>query len=544
MLKVIGKIWHRVLVFLHLSPLSLAEKCRIAFGSAVVLILGLALLLPYVWMGKLTVKSYLDSSSAKSEVLFERHFSLHVSGQGLSPLSPSGEVMDPNRPYINWVNFNKPEVGRIDLFTERQMEIVESLKKDSTKDSEIYFEEDRGVLYSNYVKVFRANDNCITCHNPQGSASPFGKNEPVGAAVIKREANVLNKTSLMNLVWIIIAGLIGGVGAIVAFYIITQRVILRPIRQLRAMANNVAEGNLDIRSSIQTRDEYEKLAQAFNHMLDNLQSSQKKLRDTNRQLDDKIVELSERNIELFRANKIKSEFLANMSHEFRTPLNAILGFADIIKDKPGVINEDKGKRYAENIITGGKRLLNMINDLLDLAKSEAGKLQVRIGKVCVQELCREVTLGFAALTQKKRIKVKTVIDEDIPLLNTDGDKVQQILYNFFSNAVKFTPEEGRIVLKAEMTDDKHVLIEVTDTGPGIPEEYQDAIFEKFRQADGSLTRTTDGTGLGLAISKELTALLAGKIGMQSEVDKGTTFYIEIPVTLKKEEREGEEEEGQ
>ncbi len=506
------------------------------------MILGLALILPYVWMGKLTVKSYLDASAAKSEMLFDRHFSLHTSGQNLTPLDTSGSVLDPNMPHINWLKFNeKPEKKATPSFTEKQKEIIESLKKDDTKDSQLYFKKENDTLFSNYVKVFRANDNCIVCHNKQGPATAFGRNEPVGAAVVKRVASDLPKTNIMNIAWILLAGLIGGIGALVAFYIITQRVILRPIRQLRALANNVAEGNLDIRSSIKSRDEYEKLSEAFNHMLDHLQASQKKLRETNIQLDEKIVELSERNIELFKANKLKSEFLANMSHEFRTPLNAILGFADIIKDNPAIINEDKGKRYAENIIEGGNRLLNMINDLLDLAKSEAGKLRLRLQDVSLQDLCKEVTLAFAALTQKKKIKLKTNINENIPILKTDGDKVQQILYNFFSNAVKFTPEEGRIILTAEMTDDKHVKVSVSDTGPGIEPQEQEMIFEKFRQADGSITRTSDGTGLGLAISKELANFLAGRVGMQSTLGEGSTFWFEIPVTLQKEENEQDSE---
>jgi signal transduction histidine kinase len=339
---------------------------------------------------------------------------------------------------------------------------------------------------------------------------------------------------LLNRVWIIIAGLIAGTGAIVAFYVITQRVILRPIRQLRAIANNVSEGNLDIRSAIQTGDEYEKLAEAFNHMLDGLQAAQERLRQANKQLDAKIAELSERNIELFKANKIKSEFLANISHEFRTPLNAILGFAEILREKPNVLKKDKGQRYAENIIASGKSLLNMINDLLELAKAEAGKMELHIEKTSIPQLCKTVVGSFSALTKKKKIKVKLVVDDNIPVLLTDAGKVQQILYNFLSNSVKFTDEKGRIEIRANVQGEQTVRIAVSDTGCGIAEADREKIFDKFRQVDGSLTRQTTGSGLGLAISKELASMLAGSIGIESEVGKGSTFWLDIPVTLSKE----------
>jgi len=354
--------------------------------------------------------------------------------------------------------------------------------------------------------------------------------------VIQRPAGEIRRTVFMNRLWIIVSVLIGGAGAIVAFYWITQRVILSPIRQLRALANNVAEGNLDIRSSIKTGDEYEKLSNAFNNMLDGLQAAQEKLRQANIQLDDKIVELSERNIELFKANKIKGEFLANISHEFRTPLNAILGFAEILREKPDTLKKDKGRRYTENIITAGKRLLNMINDLLDLAKTEAGKMQLHIEKTSVSELCRALVASFSEMTRKKKIKVKLLLDEKIPGLSTDTGKVQQILYNFFSNAVKFTEQGGRIEIQAQMVDDKTVRIAVTDTGCGIAESDRQKMFEKFRQVDGSITRETTGSGLGLAISKELAAMLAGSVGMESELGKGSIFWLDIPVTLTKEEQ--------
>ncbi len=534
MRKRISDIYHRVLVLLHLSPLSLAEKCRIWFGGAVVLILALALLIPYAWMRQLTKQICLDAGRAKSEALLRQHFQTRQTGEAaLAVLDNAGRVMDSNESELVWIRFATDEKPLRKLSVE-QRETAEALREDDEAFDQVRFVKKGGELYSDYVRIFRATDSCISCHNPEGSAGAFNRNEVIGAVVIERSAADISRTVLLNRVWIIVALLIGLAGAIVAFYWITQRVILRPIRQLRALANNVAEGNLDIRSSIKTRDEYEKLADAFNHMLDSLQNIQEKLRQANKQLDEKIAELSERNIELFKANKVKSEFLANISHEFRTPLNAIMGFAQVLRDKPDVLKKGKGRRYAENIISGGQRVLNMINDLLHLAKTEAGKIQLRIEKADVRKLCDSVVAFFSEMTRQKRIKVKVTVEDDIAAPTTDAGKVHQILENFMSNSVKFTPERGRIEIRAGMPDEKTVRLSVSDTGCGIAEADKENIFEKFRQVDGSLTRQGAGSGLGLAICRELADMLAGSIGMESEAGEGSMFWLDIPVTLSKE----------
>jgi signal transduction histidine kinase len=535
MWKYIRQIYHKLLEIFHLSPFSLAGKCRAAFGLAVALVLILALLLPYIWMGQLTKNAALDAGRAKTEMLLARHFQeKQASETSLPALDSRGAVLDVNNTDIRWIRLTKEGENQLAALTDEQRDVIEFLKSHEERDDNVLLSKHDGVLRSNYIKVFRATESCISCHNPQGSARPFSRNELVGVAVIQMPAAEISKAILLNRVWVIVAGLIAGTGAIVAFYLITQRVILRPIRQLRAIANNVSEGNLDIRSAIQTGDEYERLADAFNHMLDGLQAAQERLRQANKQLDAKIVELSERNIELFKANKIKSEFLANISHEFRTPLNAILGFAEILREKPELLKKDKGRRYAENIIEGGKNLMNMINDLLNLAKAEAGKIELHIEKTSIPQLCKAAAGSFSALTKRKKIKVKLTVDDNIPLLSTDAGKVQQILYNFLSNSVKFTSENGRIEIRAHMQGEQMVRIAVSDTGCGIAEADKEKIFEKFSQADGSLTRQTAGSGLGLAISKELAAMLAGTIGMESELDKGSTFWLDIPVTLAKE----------
>jgi signal transduction histidine kinase len=506
----------------------------VAFGAAVVFVLILALLWPYIWMGQLTKKAYLDAGRAKAETLLRRHFQLKEPGEAaLTALDNTGAVLDVNDPEIRLIRFTKDGEAKMPQLTEEQKDMIESLKSEQTREDNIFFAKKAGILYSNYVRIFRANDKCINCHKPQGSASAFSPNEQIAAAVIQRPASEISNAVLLNRVSIFVAWLIAGAGAIVAFYMITQRVILRPIRQLRALASNVAEGNLDIRSAIKTGDEYEKLAHAFNNMLDGLQAAQEKFRQANKQLDDKIAELSERNIELFKANKIKSEFLANISHEFRTPLNAILGFAQVLREKPGILKKEKARRYAENIITGGNRLLNMINDLLDLAKTEAGKMELHIEKTSVPQLCKALIASFSLLTKEKKIKIKLLADDNIPPLVTDAGKVQQILYNFLSNAVKFTPQRGRIEIRARLLPDEiTVRIEVIDTGCGIAEADREKIFEKFRQADGSITRESTGSGLGLTISRELAAMLAGSIGLESELDR-----LDIPVTLSKNEQQ-------
>ena len=544
------RIWVKVIRFLRFWPLSLARKVQLTFGAAVILVLVLALAVLYTWMGQLTKKDLFDTGRSRSKVLLDRHFQLKSPGQTLA-LDDTGQARDANDAEIRWIRFAQDEQASLSQLSEKVRKAIETLRAEQDRDEDILLTKNEGRLESHYVRIFKATDRCISCHNAQGTASPLGLNEPVGAVLVHSPdlASEVSKTVFMNRFWIVVAGLIGGTGAIVAFYIITQSLILRPIRQLRALANNVAEGNLETRSSIATGDEYEKLSDAFNHMLDTLQATQEKLRNANKQLDAKIIELSERNIELFKASKVKDEFLANISHEFRTPLNAILCFAQVLRDKPLLLKKEKAQRYAENIISSGNNLLKMINDLLDLAKTQAGKMELHIEQTSVADLLENVLSQFSLLTKRKKIKSKLLVDSDLPALVTDVGKVRQILYNFLSNAVKFTPARGRIEIEAQFPspgaldtgpEPRMIRIAVTDTGCGIGESDRQKIFEKFRQADGSLTRESTGTGLGLAISRELAAMLAGRIGLESPPKgrtEGSTFWLDIPITLVKEEKQ-------
>ena len=268
-------------------------------------------------------------------------------------------------------------------------------------------------------------------------------------------------------------------------------------------------------------------------MLRNLVSMQDQWRKVNADLDRKVDELAQANMALYESNRLKSDFLATMSHELRTPLNSILGFSDVLLTSESL--SDKQARWAGNIQSSGQKLLALINDILDLAKIEAGKMQVRLEDFSLQDVCEGLLNMFRQMAEKKNIDLRGQVDPAIPTLRQDVTKLQQILQNLISNAIKFTPEGGRVSLKAE-SESAFVIITVTDTGVGIAPEEQDLVFQKFRQSGNPLTREHAGTGLGLSIVRELAKLLGGEIMLQSELGRGSAFTVRLPLQLSEEPR--------
>jgi two-component system, NarL family, sensor histidine kinase BarA len=301
----------------------------------------------------------------------------------------------------------------------------------------------------------------------------------------------------------------------------------------------VRRGNVQARAEIHTADEFEELGVAFNRMLRGLVDSQEDLRKANSNLDDKVDELAQANLHLYEMNRLKSDFLATMSHELRTPLNSIIGFSDVLGSIESL--DDRQKRYVQNIRSSGRMLLEMINDILDLAKIEAGKMEVRPGLFRLESLVSAQCDMVRPLAERKRIDLAFDIGPGLDELEQDPAKVQQILANLLSNAVKFTPEGGRIDVRARLADEagsgSELLIDVIDTGVGIAEEEQQAIFEKFRQGrvfqtgDDAMTREFSGTGLGLSIVRELCRLLGGDVAVESQLGRGSRFTVRLPVRL-------------
>jgi signal transduction histidine kinase len=323
--------------------------------------------------------------------------------------------------------------------------------------------------------------------------------------------------------------------AMLAMFLIARYVIVKPLKHLTDVADDVTHGQMDVRAELATGDEFEELGRSFNKMLRHLLDTQSELKVLNTNLEESVAQQAQSNLKLHEMNKVKNEFLANMSHELRTPLNSIIGFSEILEGLPSL--KDKEQKFATNIRKSGRLLLELINDILDLAKLEAGRMEVNLSSFHLSSLIQELTDLIRPLAEKKSIRLVQEVAADLPELNQDATKVRQIMLNLLSNAVKFTPEGGRIRVVAEPWGDDMVALSVEDTGVGIPESDREIIFEKFRQGPaamggGYLTREISGTGLGLSIVREMCTLLGGRIELESEVGTGSCFRVILPVSLR------------
>ena len=244
-------------------------------------------------------------------------------------------------------------------------------------------------------------------------------------------------------------------------------------------------------------------------------------------------ELEELTTELKRAARAKSEFLANMSHELRTPLNSIIGFSEVLFDETfGPLN-DKQKKYVNNVLTSGKHLLLLINQILDMAKLEAKKMTLTTASIPMKSLLNEFLLLVEDMVNKKNLHMSLEISEDIPSIEGDELKIKEILYNLMSNAVKFTPEGGQIGLQAKRINSE-IEIVVWDSGIGLASENMEKIFEGFFRVDTPYSRVTEGTGLGLPLSRKLVELHGGKLSVESKgLNKGTLVRFTLPIKFKR-----------
>lgn len=559
--------------------LSLANKCQLLFGGAVVLIVTTALVLPWFRLLAIIDQSQFEASRQIARLWadspwVERNIGWYLEPTDATPTPdpgpvapPSGETDEPADPsnepqeaqpklaaatddqkppplVIGW--WPMPSWGEAEFesgfLQAARAELAKPPKEGQPPRREYgdaLWDDARGRVY-----------RLAYIHTEEG--------EPQGVLVVERASLVAAGQVFVNRMYLIIAGLLAGSTAVLVFWYITTRLILGPVRSLRDTAEMVKSGNLHIRSDIRTGDEFEQLAEAFNAMLAGLTDQQKQLRQAYKTLDLKLNEVAERNVELYEAARLKGEFVASVSHELRTPLNSIIGFAEILQEiahreqgEPERLDEAtlaKRRRYLDNIVGAGRSLLEMINELLTMAKIDAGRVEMHVQPINVVETCEGLIALIRPLADRKQIDLRLelqsgdgrMVEEPslarLPIVETDPKKLEQIVFNFLANAVKFTPDEGVVTLRAEQLrpatgEAGPVRISVSDTGPGIPPDQHEAVFHRFRQIEGGHTRPQAGTGLGLAIAREFAQMLGAEITLISEPGAGAMFSLTVPLEV-------------
>ena len=512
--------------------LSLASKCLLVFGAASALIIVIALSLPLIRMNALVGAG--ERELARSVYATWAHDENPLDAE---PIEAGGTTITPMTPRrARAASADSPFLGRA----------LERFEDERSRAE--YFDPD----WNGWNRVDRY---ARATRDQSGSLS--------SVVLIEHRSDGAGWLLVVNLFYIVGAGGVVLSVALIVYAAITSKLILKPVLSLQKTAELVRDGNLDTRSDIDTGDEFEEFAGTINLMLAELQRQQEQLRGANAAMDLKLSELTEANTALFESARLKGEFLASVSHELRTPLNAIIGFAELLleivrreigqnaegDEAPKIDPEElkKRERYLVNIVSAGRTLLEMIESLLEMAKIEAGRVELDIGAMNAAETCQALVGLVHPLARKNDIDVRLELADDLPVIETDAKKFQQIVFNLLTNAVKFTGRSpsgarGEIVLRAERlgagTDDDAsgdaLRVSVIDNGPGIAPEDQKRIFDKFQQGDALHTRSHSGTGLGLAIVAELTRLLQGEIQLESEPGAGSMFSVILPTAIDRE----------
>ena len=270
----------------------------------------------------------------------------------------------------------------------------------------------------------------------------------------------------------------------------------------------------EIKTAITNALKHQRLLKENERLVDNLQRSNKRLFEANE--------------ELRKATQAKSDFLAHMSHELRTPLNTIIGFSELLLDEvPGVVNEEQ-KECLADILNSGNNLTNLISDILDLAKIESGKVEMRVRNIAVADIIKSLRRAMMPIITPRNQSLEIYIEEGLPQVYADKAKIRQVLVNLLGNATKFTPDAGELRVEA-VRKDNWCLVSVIDNGAGIRKENQEKIFEEFYQVDSLLAEDRSGTGLGLTITKHIVGKHGGQIWVESEYGKGSRFNFTLPI---------------
>jgi signal transduction histidine kinase len=297
------------------------------------------------------------------------------------------------------------------------------------------------------------------------------------------------------------------------------------LETLRSGVERISGGDMNLRLELKTGDEIQVLAEEFNRMAANLRDAYGGLE---RKVEVRTHELALANERLKALDQLKSEFVSHVSHELRTPLTAIKGAVELmLREVPGPLTE-KQIHYLTRVRSNTQHLAGLINDLLDLSKIESGTVEVKSSRVSLSGLVHEVVEGLRPLAAEKVVTLEANIPGPSILVCADRDKINQVLMNLIGNAIKFTPAQGRVAVSASKNGKESVRVSVSDTGPGIPPEEKEKIFDKFYQIAGVEGPKPRGTGLGLAICKALVELHGGRIWVESDLSGGSNFTFTLP----------------
>lgn len=524
-----------------LGETSLERKCRLLFGGGLLLLISGSFYFYARQTQQLVVVQNSEvARSLVARVILENH-ALHFERD--NHLEPhiermSRDLKPDDLQEIKWALLGAGNHKTSDSSKPLEEYDYVAVQRVSAGEKEFELTDKKRQDFRYYQEVV-ATESCLECHREHNENPALQLGDRLGIAKISYPLDKTYRSLAWNNAILLSTAIVTAFLAMLAAYAIVRYVIVKPVLHLKEVSDAITRGDLDQRADIRTGDEFEELSQAFNRMLRHLTTVQEDLQKLNRGFENKVDELAQVNLRLYEMNNLKNEFLATMSHELRTPLNSILGFSDVLLANPVNFN-DKQRRYLGHIQSSGRTLLNLINDVLDLAKIESGKMEVHPTDFLIADLVERSVGAMLPLAEKKNLDLGWEVDPELPLLSQDLGKLQQILSNLLSNAIKFTPEGGRVRVRAEVLDEDHFVLSIADTGIGIPLEDQERIFEKFRQGAAvpgqreTLTREYEGTGLGLSITKELVKLLGGEIHLQSEFGKGSTFVVELPMRVAEE----------
>lgn len=525
-----------------LGETSLERKCRFLFGSGLLLLITGSF---YLYARQTTELVYEQNEIAARlmvpPIILEKHWKWSESGQEFSMAEHVGKMAAELKPddlkESSWALMTKdpnPTTGPVGEDYRALIEI-----ESGNQHEVVYLRKEGATRKFNYYAGVYASESCIDCHRLRakqaGSSDELKVGDLIGMVKISFPLDKTQRALAWNNATLLATGIVTAFLAMLAAYAIVRYVIVKPVLHLKDVSDSIARGALNLRADIRTGDEFEELSHAFNRMLRHLVTVQEELQAVNRDYEGKNDELAQANMRLYELNNLKNEFLATISHELRTPLNSILGFSDVLLGTQNLT--DKQRRYVSNIQLSGRNLLTLINDVLDLAKIESGKMELHLVEFSIADLIERLVGTMLPLAERKNIDLGRDVDSRVPLLWQDPGKIQQILNNLLSNAIKFTPEGGRVRVRAELRGRTQFALVVEDTGIGIPLEEQERIFEKFRQGRNvpgmhdTLTRQYEGTGLGLSIVRELAKLLGGDVQLMSEFGKGSVFTVVLPVRL-------------